>query len=61
VVSVSSKVRAVRRKARCARRGHYWLQRMDASMNVEVFCRRCGRVDHDVARVPGVGSTQRTV
>jgi hypothetical protein len=50
-VDVSSRVRAVRRRVRCARVGHYWLQRMDADMNVEIFCRRCGRMDRSTSPV----------
>jgi hypothetical protein len=51
VLEVNSRVRAVKRRVRCARRGHYWLQRMDANMNVEIFCRRCGRIDTSFNRV----------
>lgn len=49
-MSVGARMRSVRRRARCARRGHYWLQRMDAHANVELFCRRCGRVHADESR-----------
>lgn len=54
---VVSKVRSVRRRLRCARKGHYWLQRMDGEARVEMFCRRCGRkapqpVDDLRVRVP---------
>jgi hypothetical protein len=41
---VVSRVRSVRRRVRCMRKGHYWLQRMDTHAHVEVFCRRCGRI-----------------
>ncbi len=50
-MEVSSRVRAVKRRVRCARVGHYWLQRMDADMSVEIFCRRCGRVDTSFNRL----------
>jgi hypothetical protein len=38
-----SSVRSVRRRVRCLRKGHYWLQRLDSHGEVALFCRRCGR------------------
>ena len=38
-----SRIRAVRRRVRCVRKGHYWLQRLDSHGEVALFCRRCGR------------------
>jgi hypothetical protein len=36
-------MRSVRRRVRCLRKGHYWLQRLDSHGDVALFCRRCGR------------------
>jgi len=41
-----SRIRAVRRRVRCVRKGHYWLQRLDSHGEVALFCRRCGRRGH---------------
>jgi hypothetical protein len=51
---VTSRVRALRRRVRCVRKGHYWLQRMSAEVGVQVFCARCGRVARDRTPAPAV-------
>jgi hypothetical protein len=38
-----SRVKRVKRRIRCVRKGHFWLQRLDAHDAIEVFCGRCGR------------------
>jgi hypothetical protein len=40
---VVSRIRSVRRRVRCVRKGHYWLPRRDSHGDVALFCRRCGR------------------
>ena len=60
-MDVSSKVRAMRRRARCARHGHYWLQRMDDELNVTVFCGRCGRPESGLERLPRLTGSLRSL
>jgi hypothetical protein len=43
VEEVVSRIRSVRRRIRCLRKGHYWLQRLHSQGEVALFCRRCGR------------------
>lgn len=58
---MGSRVRAMRRRLRCARRGHYWVQRLDADLRVELFCCRCGHLETGVERVARLAASHRSV
>lgn len=60
-MDVSSRVRAMRRRARCARRGHYWLQRLDDELNVNAFCGRCGRPESALERLARLTGSRRSL
>ncbi|HVU77556.1 MAG TPA: hypothetical protein VHC45_08475 [Gaiellaceae bacterium] len=59
-MALGSKVRAVRRRLRCSRRGHYWIRRLDDDMRVRIFCGRCGRSESALERLARVTASHRT-